>query len=592
MTSGKPVYTVASEKPKNQKKNPFKRALGATSGWIGGVASSAIILGILFFIVINFYVFSSIVNLNTFFYAFLLLSLLTDGLFIFAHLPRRNGSKEDDTVYFNPEKLTIVIACHNGEDVIGRTIANALVHVPASQVIVVSDASSDNTAEVARKTGVRVIENKRNLHKVGSINAAMPFVDTPYVLILDDDTLIGKTLIPTSLLDAGYTAVAFNVMPLKEKTLINELQRFEYRTSMQVGKNMRAAAGAIGNVSGAIGLYHTSDLLKQIKKHSGQFAGEDEQRTLLAHLDGEGKGITYTDSLVLTLAPDSYRSLFKQRAFSWSLSVPELFVMYWRVLLSHRFHYLLKGEKAYLIYIYLTDPLRMLFCWTLFLRPSHMLVAYGFYFALNVLIWFRTGCRDTFRSVVFSPVYAMGLTVSRFVGHFYWLKEKSLYLAKGLHRQVTGRKLLLEYVVVLAIIIGSWGMSIQHFRTELHMFDKIRTESQLTSNEDAFSYNDNLPATSIAFAAAPSDATYIRVMFEKGDTKRAIAHKAVDAYLAQKPVAGIESQRWRIDDALAVNIASLDGMNAGEGVQVDKSLIEAAITSAQPASQNSAQEKQ
>ena len=587
MTTEKSVYSAGPNSA--PKKRPIRTALRATKNWLSGILSSSIILGILFFIIINFYVFSSIVNLNTFFYAFLMLSLLTDGLFIFAHLPRRTGAKEDHAVSFNPDKLTVVIACHNGEDVIERTVREAMVHVPANQIIVVSDASSDNTVDVARKTGVRVIDNKENLHKVGSINFAMQYVRTPYVLILDDDTLIGKTLIPTSLLDEGYTAVAFNVMPVKEKTLINELQRFEYRTSMQVGKNLRAKVGAIGNVSGAIGLYHTSDLRKQIAKHSGQFAGEDEQRTLLAHLHGQGKGITYTDSLVLTVAPDTYRDLFKQRAFSWSLSVPELFVMYWRVLLSSRFHYLLKAEKAYLIYIYLTDPLRILFCWTLIMHPSHLTVAYGFYLILNVLIWFRMGCRDTLRSVIFSPLYALGLTLSRFIGHFYWLKEKSLYLAKGLHRKVDERNLLMEYTFVLLVVIGSWVMSIQHFRNELHMFDKIRTESQLTSNEDAFSYNDSQSYSSVVFAAAPADAPYVRVQLEKGDTNRAIAHKAVDAYLAQKPVSGIESQRWRIDDALAAKIPPVSTMVTGEGVEVNKQLIEQALAVAQTPVQENAQ---
>lgn len=112
--------------------------------------------------------------------------------------------------------LTIVIPTYNGGDVLKETIKQAHKHVRLDQIIVVSDASTDNTAEIARRAGVRVIVNKRNLQKARSINAAMPHVRTPYVLLLDDDTLIGETFIPTSLLDEGYTAVAFNVMPLKE----------------------------------------------------------------------------------------------------------------------------------------------------------------------------------------------------------------------------------------------------------------------------------------------------------------------------------------------------------------------------------------
>lgn len=523
--------------------------------WIKQMTLSAIILGVLLFIVVNFYIFSSIVTLNSFFYAFLLLSILTDGLFLLLHLPRRSSSRKKENT-FDPKKLTVVIACHNGEDVIAETIKNAAVHVPLNQIIVVSDASTDGTTEVARATGARVIVNKENLHKVGSINAAMKYVDTPYVLILDDDTLIGETFIPTSLLDEGYTAVAFNVMPVEENTLLNELQRFEYRGTMQMGKNLRSKTGAIGNISGAIGLYRTADLRKQITMHSGQFAGEDEQRTLLAHMYGQGKGITYTDSLVLTHAPDTYLSLFRQRAFSWCISTPELFTLYWRVILSHRFHYLLKTEKAYLLYIYLTEPLRLLFLWSLFIRPRHLLIAYVFYLTLNLLIWMRLGFKDTFRSVILSPVYTLGLTAGRFIGYFYWLKVKARYLIGKKHRDVSDRWLLMEYTVVLFVIVGSWTVSIQHFRNELNLFNKIRTDN-LTSLEDAFEY-EQTGGLSTLLTDTTDTTDSIRVPYEKGDNKRAIAHKAVDKLLLEESELSVDDTvRWEVDDYVAKRLTNL-----------------------------------
>jgi cellulose synthase/poly-beta-1,6-N-acetylglucosamine synthase-like glycosyltransferase len=539
------------------------------------MALSSVILAILTFIVVNFYIFSSIVNLNTFFYAFLLLSLLTDGLFVFIHLPRRLQGNKQKT-YFNPNKLTIVIASYNGEDVIGKTIKEAAVHVPYDQIIVVSDASTDKTAEVARATGARVIVNEKNLHKVGSINAAMLKVKTPYVLILDDDTLIGKTFIPTSLLDEGFTAVAFNVMPVKEKTLINQLQSFEYRLTMQISKNMRSATGAIGNISGAIGLYQTDDLIKQISLHSGQFAGEDEQRTLLAHMYGQGKGITYTDSLVLTLPPTTYRDLFKQRAFSWSLATPELFMLYWRLILSPRFHYLLKAEKGYLIYIYLTEPLRILFLWTLFIKPNHLLITYAFYAALNLIIWLRIGAKDNLQAVLLSPLYALGLTICRIIGYFYWLKVKGIYLAKGLYKQATGRHLILEYAVVFSIITASWAVSIQHFRQDMNLFHKIRTDS-LTSNERAFNY-DSTPSAFASLVASTDSDESIPVAIEQGDSLRAIAHKAVDKYIAEHPdTILLESKRWEVDMTIAAQLPTLTSYQPNMVMQVPKGSVENAV---------------
>src|SRR5215216_3852028 len=76
---------------------------------------------------------------------------------------------------------------------------------------------------------------------------------------------------------------------------------------------------------------------------------EDQQRTCLVHLHNDGKGITYTDSAVHTLAPDNIKSWIKQRSKRWNLSCSELFILYWRILLNPKSHYLLKIEKAYQI---------------------------------------------------------------------------------------------------------------------------------------------------------------------------------------------------------------------------------------------------
>lgn len=545
------------------------RSVGRVFSWALHVISSSIILAVLIFIIVDFYIFASIVNLDSFFYAFLILSLLTDGLLVFIHIPRRRHTKRK--LSFDPQKLTVVIACHNGEDVIRDTVVAASTHVPLKQIIVVDDASTDSTAMVAKATGARVISNEKNLHKVGSINAAIAYVRTPYVLILDDDTLIDKAFIPTNLLDDGYTAVAFNVMPQPKKTLLNELQRFEYRNTMQMGKNLRSSTGAIGNISGAIGLYRTDDLRNQITLHSGQFAGEDEQRTLLAHMYGRGKGITYTDTLVITKAPATYLQLFKQRAFSWSLAAPELFTLYLRILVSPKHHYLLKAEKAYLLYIFITEPLRMLFLWTLILRPSHLLIAYCFYLALNTIVWLRLGCKDTLRALILTPLYTLSLSICRFIGYFYWLKVKAAYLAERSHRHVKDRMLLIEYALVLAVIVASWAISLQHFRSDLHLFYSINT-STLDDNASSFNYDSSESTSQLINLndVNTSDPNSVPVFVEPGDNLRALAHKAIDICSASQPNSLFnvtDYQRWEMDMWLAnkipVDAVSQPGMTLG-----------------------------
>lgn len=524
------------------------------------IVISGVIVSVLLFIIVNFYLFSSIVSLDTFIIIFLILSLMTDGAFLLMHLVRRPVKKRRYEV--DKSKVSAVIACYNGADEIGETIEHLLHQIPRKQIFIVSDASTDNTVEVAKSYGVNVIKNKRNLNKAFSVSVGVHYVKTPYVLILDDDVLIGNTTIPTNLMDEGYSAVAFDVMPIKTDTFVNAIQQFEYRSSMHIGKNLRASASAIGNVSGAIGLYRTDDLREQAYLHSGQFAGEDEQRTLLSHIYGRGKGITFSEETVFTHVPNTFHALYRQRAYSWNLSVPELLPLYMNILFSPKYHYLLKTEKAYSTYIYLTDPLRILFLWTLLLRPRYLVLTYGLYVLLNTAMWLKTKRKDQFLVVIMYPFYTLWLSFCRFIGNFYWFKVKAVYFKKRFHRMVYNRRIVLESIAVMAVFITTWVVSGYHFSQDMRLFNKIRS-SRLESQEQAFNYDSdqsqqisgtdglNLPFSK----QAPSVGTYMSVDLEKGDTVRAVAHKAVDKALESRTDVRVPyDKRYKVDMSVVAAI--------------------------------------
>ncbi len=519
----------------------------------------------------------------------LVLSFMTDGIFLFLHLPRKHVNHKN--VSFDPEKLTVVIACYNGEDIIGETITQVLTHVKPENIIVVSDASTDNTAETARKYGVRVFVNPKNLNKAFSISFVMHEVKTPYVLILDDDTLIGKTFIPTSLLDEGYDAVAFNVMPLKTGTLVNAFQIFEYRKSMMMGKGLRGSVGAVGNISGALGLYRTADLMEQVTKHSGQFGGEDQQRTAFVHLYGQGKGITYTDSLVITKAPDTIKQLFRQRSFRWNLSLPELFFVYSRVLFNPRFHYLLKVEKAYQMYLLVTDPIRMLFFWIIFFHPVQAFILYLFYILFTFIVWIKIGRKDPVWVVLLFPVYSLAESICRFIAHFYWFKIKYEYLfKKKFHTLVSGRKLLWEYGGVFLLLIFLWGLSARRlvqvvtynyylltiYEQEEERIRKADLPSNHRSTEDPNSTPINSETKTEAVASA-TDSTQIEVTVEKGNGRTNIARKAIDIYLSEKNVLLTSRQSRVAEDLLQEEIKTNGALITGQTISLDKSLVEEKI---------------
>lgn len=399
--------------------------------------------------------------------------LLTDGLYLFIHAffrPHHYTGTE-----CRPEDLTVVLATHNAGEAIVKTVEGATRHVPVEQIFIVSDTSTDNTAEIAASLGARVSENEVNLNKALTISRVAPEVTTPYTLILDDDTYIGNASLPTSLLDDGYDAVAFNVMPEVEDTLVNKFQQFEYRKNMFLSKSLRAGSASVGNVSGAIGLYHTKDVQLQSAYHSGFFGGEDQERTTLTYLYGSGKGVTYTDETVLTETPHTWGQLFRQRAMKfgggWGAAHLNILFLYIRLLFSRRAKFALKFEKAYQIFITLTDPMRVVLFPLLFLDPIGFLIVYAAYVGLEIILWMWTRRQDSLLVVLLSPLYGMFNTIARFVSFPFWVKNRFEFVfTRKLHLRVPGRRLPLEYAAITITMLVLLAYAIYRFPVDALTF--------------------------------------------------------------------------------------------------------------------------
>lgn len=86
--------------------------------------------------------------------------------------------------------VTAIIPAYNEEQTIGNVI-DCVKHVDkVKKIIVVSDGSTDGTADIARASGVDVIELAENVGKGGAIKAGVNECGTEAILFLDAD-LIG-----------------------------------------------------------------------------------------------------------------------------------------------------------------------------------------------------------------------------------------------------------------------------------------------------------------------------------------------------------------------------------------------------------------
>ncbi|MEW2501059.1 MULTISPECIES: glycosyltransferase family 2 protein [unclassified Amycolatopsis] len=106
--------------------------------------------------------------------------------------PRPSPMPRSRPARVHRSRVAVLMAAHNEEVVIGESLAAITRLVPASNVHVVSDGSTDRTVELALACGVNVTETPTNVGKAGALEEGVRHFSlaTRYdaVLLLDADT--------------------------------------------------------------------------------------------------------------------------------------------------------------------------------------------------------------------------------------------------------------------------------------------------------------------------------------------------------------------------------------------------------------------
>ena len=363
-------------------------------------------------------------------YAVILIPLwLVDGLRGSYEVLLRRQYKSDTE---NLKDITVVIACKDGEAVIGQTLADLRRRFPGDHIIVASNGSTDRTCEVVRRHNCVCLNIPDAIGKVRAIHYALDSVKTPYVLLLDDDTLIGDAPLPTGLLDQGFTAVAFRVY-VKISTWVTKFQAYEYRKSADIGKRRHNKRATVQNVSGAIGLFTLSELQRQVSLHTGEFSGEDLQRTLLIHLSEERGGVVLADSVVLTEPPATFVQLYKQRVFGWFPGLYANFGNYIRLLVRRRVPLALREDAFYNSFLVVVlDILRLLALPIMVFYPAYFVIMYLSYVALESASYARCqGQRGSYWVVALYPFYGIFGLYTRLGAFAVFLYRRSVVRLSG-----------------------------------------------------------------------------------------------------------------------------------------------------------------
>src|SRR5262245_25733597 len=219
--------------------------------------------------------------------------------------------------------VSVIIAAHNEEKVIGQTIDSLLASsYPHFEIIVVDDGSLDGTSDVVREwfgaeSRVRLF-TKANGGKAEALNLALSYAKGEIIVALDADTIFPAHTIGALARrfdDPRVGAIAGNAKVGNRINLVTRWQAIEYITAQNLDRRAFASLNCITVVPGAVGAWR-----RALLKDGGGFASDTlaEDQDLTLKVRKLGYKIGYEENAVAwTEAPDTVRGLAKQR-FRWS----------------------------------------------------------------------------------------------------------------------------------------------------------------------------------------------------------------------------------------------------------------------------------
>jgi N-acetylglucosaminyltransferase len=177
--------------------------------------------------------------------------------------------------------LTVIVPAHNEQDGLPATLESlARQTVPAEEIIVVDDGSTDRTAEVARAYGARVLRLPRNLgSKARAQNFALPHCATDLVLAVDADTVLAADyieMIKPAFADPAVVVAAGSVQTRYTRTVWERGRSVEYLFGFHWHRPIQHAANSPVVCSGCCSAFRRAPLVA--------FGGFPE-RTLVEDMD-------------------------------------------------------------------------------------------------------------------------------------------------------------------------------------------------------------------------------------------------------------------------------------------------------------------
>lgn len=323
--------------------------------------------------------------------------------------------------------VSIIIPAHNEENGIIKTLESACrSSVRKLQIIVIDDASNDNTKKLVRqfiannpKKPVELTYLRTNKGKAVALNHALKNrVRGEFVMTLDADSEIDKYAVRRALRyfnDPNVAGVAANVRVKPRGSAIGLLQMLEHMVGYRSKKFYTITNSEF--IVGGVASTYRFDVLKHVKFYDIDTQTEDIGLSMkIASLGNKAHRLIYaSDVLAFTEGVPNTKALFKQR-FRWKLGMIQNLIKYRRYLSSSNNKY----SRSLTFYRYpmaffselmlLFEPLILIYVIFLtikFMEPGFFIGAYvtiNLYIAMVVMHDEHLNFRKRIATALYLPV--------------------------------------------------------------------------------------------------------------------------------------------------------------------------------------------
>ncbi len=235
--------------------------------------------------------------------------------------------------------VTVIVPAYNEEASLADTLVSLWTQTMAPhEVIVVDDCSTDDTSEVARGFGARVVRPHKNTgSKAGAQTYALGLVRTPFVIAIDADTTLAPDAIErllTAFEDSEVAAACGTVVPRHVHTIWERGRYVEYLFAFTFYKRVQDAFGAPLISSGCFSMYRTCDV-RAVGGWSARTLAEDMDLTWTLYQAGR-KVRFMPNAVCYPIEPHDFAFLGKQLR-RWSHGFVQNVRLHWRGLLHMPF---------------------------------------------------------------------------------------------------------------------------------------------------------------------------------------------------------------------------------------------------------------